>query len=337
MAKVKKCIIWDLDDTLWNGVCLEGNVSLRQEVKDALLELDSRGILHSVASRGTESVALEFLKQFGLDELFLVPKINWRPKTQNIINIAKELGISLDSVAFVDDDIFELEQAVYMLPEILTFHADRAPDIPGMAIFNPSSTTLESKNRRKSYQAELNRKIEESKYPTREDFLLSCKMQLTIRPMKYEDVPRVLELMTRTHQLNTTGWILTNEELSEVLKNNQYKIVVAELVDKFGRYGIIGAAIVHIDKVWRLKYFALSCRVLGRGIELAFLSSVLSEAHRLGFEHGEAMFNYTGKNKMMRAFYQMNGFHKTSGDEQKMIFKRSLNNIPHIPRWLELL
>jgi FkbH-like protein len=115
MASAKKCLVWDLDNTLWDGVCLEGAVRLRPEAADTIAALDRRGILHSVASRGDAEVALAQLRTFELDEYFLAPKINWLPKPTNILAIGRELGIPLDAMAFVDDEPFELEQVAAML------------------------------------------------------------------------------------------------------------------------------------------------------------------------------------------------------------------------------
>jgi FkbH-like protein len=158
-VKSKKCVVWDLDNTVWDGICLEGNVYPRAEVKKTIVELDNRGILHSIASRGDEDVAVDVLKRHDLFKYFLVPKINWLPKNSNIISIVDELGISVDSIVFIDDDVFELEQIRYMIPEVVTIAAGKASDLPEMPIFNPSTFTRESKHRRQFYQAEQHRKL----------------------------------------------------------------------------------------------------------------------------------------------------------------------------------
>ncbi|UCC49032.1 MAG: HAD-IIIC family phosphatase, partial [Gemmatimonadota bacterium] len=144
-SSTKKCLIWDLDNTLWDGVCLEGDVRLRPEAVTAITELDRRGILFSIASRGEADISMEQLKAFDLDQYFLVPKVNWLPKTTNIIAIGRELGLSLDDMAFVDDEPFELEQVSMMLPSVLAIDAREVADLPNSSAFTPTSVTSEGR------------------------------------------------------------------------------------------------------------------------------------------------------------------------------------------------
>ncbi|MCX6142772.1 MAG: HAD-IIIC family phosphatase [Ignavibacteriales bacterium] len=342
MSDLKKCVIWDLDNTLWDGICLEGHVQVKEEVRETIGELDRRGILHSIASRGDKETALQVLKDNRLDAFFLVPRINWLPKSQNIIDISKELHLSLDAIAFVDDDIFELEQVAFMLPDVLTIHSLKAREMPLFPDFSPHEITSEARERRRLYQAELEREKAEHGFKTREDFLLSCGMKLKVRPMQEDDIPRVLELMTRTHQLNTTGLMLGRDEMMGIVRGEvkEEHVVVAELRDRFGWYGIIGTVLaVTAPSMWRLKYLAVSCRVMGRGIERALLATVLHGAREQGFTHLEAEFRETGTNRMMRALYQMAGFR--TGDKPDALhvtmFRVDPKNLPDIPRWVEVL
>ncbi len=342
MSEIKKCIIWDLDNTIWDGISLEGKVHIRNEVRQTIKELDDRGILHSIASRGEEDVALKTLEKYKLEHFFLVPKINWLPKYFNIKTISDELGIALDSMVFIDDDVFELEQMSFMIPEIHTIQADKASELPEMSIFSPTVITNESKNRRAFYKSEQKRTQAEASHLTREAFLKSCCMKLKIEPIRKMDASRVLELSTRTHQLNTTGRIFHESELNDIMlsKSETMKIVTAALNDKFGSYGIIGVAIIEtIGSVWRLIYLAISCRVMGRGIERALLTRLIYTAKVNGFKYVEATLRETGKNKMMRALYQMMGFQKwrVCKEDQLMIFRANINSIPKSPQWVEIV
>jgi FkbH-like protein len=342
MTTVKKCVVWDLDNTLWDGVCLEGNVIVKKEVYDTITELDHRGILHSIASRGEEDIAMKVLKENKLAGFFLVPQINWLSKSQNIIKISKELQISLDVIAFIDDDEFERAQVAFMLPDVLTIESEKIKELPGLSYFSPAGITREAQDRRRFYQDEIDRKKSEQSFTTRKDFLISCAMKLKVRCMKENDIPRVLELMTRTHQLNTTGMILDHERLKELLHESPrgMNFIVAELQDKFGWYGIIGIAMIEeVKPLWRLKHFAVSCRVMGRGVERAFIASMIHTAFTHGFTKVEAEFRDTGRNRMMRALYQMMGFLNIgdSNGSQTMIFKRTLQEVPQIPCWIEVV
>jgi FkbH-like protein len=342
MRATRKCLVWDLDETLWDGVCLEGAVKVKPHVVRTLKELDTRGILHSIASRNDEDLALRTLRQYGLEGFFLVPRINWLPKSRNILAIARDLGLSLDAMAFIDDDPFEREQVAYMLPEVLTIPAGRAGDLPDYPDFSPGTVTEEARQRRAMYRAEIERHQAEEKFATREEFLGWCAMRLSVRPMEGKDAARVAELMTRTHQLNTTGLQLGSDELEKLVhaSDDGRRVFVAELVDRFGTYGIIGTAIV--DRScgrWRLMYFALSCRVMGRGIERAFLSALIRRATGVTPSTIEAEFRDTGRNRMMRAMYQMMNFRPPAGPEEdgSLVFRSIVPELPAPPPWVEVL
>jgi len=334
--------VWDLDNTLWEGILLEGSVRLRQEAVAAISELDRRGILHSIASRGDEDLAMAALRENRIDALFVVPQINWFAKSQNILTISRILQISLDAIAFIDDDPFEREQVAYMLPSVMTIPSDQARELPAQPAFSPGDITREAGQRRHFYQAEIRRDLAARDFATREEFLLSCKMQLAVRPMTGDDIPRVRELMTRTHQLNTTGLVWDRPQLSEAFEGRPKGtgVVVAELRDRFGWYGIIAAAIVEAGETsWRLKYLAVSCRVMGRGIERALLASLVRAALDKGYAFPEAEYRETGRNRMMRALYQMMGFAApgNSGDEETLVFRIRPDWLPAIPRWVEVV
>ncbi|MFC1628487.1 HAD-IIIC family phosphatase [Gemmatimonadota bacterium] len=361
---MKKCLIWDLDNTLWDGVCLEGEVELKPKIAGIIEELDQRGILHSVASRGDEEVALSKLQEFKLASYFLKPKINWLPKPTNILDISRELDISLDAIAFIDDDPFELEQVASLLPAVMTVHAEQVLDLPDLGGFNQVDVTPESRRRRELYQAEELRESAAAGYPSREAFLHSCEMQMKVHPMTEDDVPRVLELISRTHQLNTTGWLFSRDEIRSLVENqsdrkidivepdlNQQEfslnreslvmgggiITVAELCDRFGAYGTIGVSIVQTTpESWSLCYLAMSCRILGRGMEKAFLHSLLMDARDAGYGYADAMYRATGRNRQMRVLYQMAGFTNagTLPDGESMVFRLDLDSIPAPPSWV---
>jgi FkbH-like protein len=339
MPLQKKCIVWDLDNTLWDGICLEEDVSIRPAIRDVITTLDRRGIIHSIASRNEEAVAIKVLEDQQMIHFFIAPQINWLPKTTNIIAITKSLNISLDSVAFIDDDPFELNQVEFMLPDVMTIDSKNAAQLSDMPEFDPGFLTTESKSRRKFYQADKKRKEAEQQFSSREEFLVSCKMSLSVRSMNLQDIPRVSELMTRTHQLNTTGQIFEKNKLLEIA---QYKgteeVFVAELRDKFGWNGIIGTAVINCTAAgFRILFFAMSCRILGRGLERAFLVTLVKYAINEGYREIEALYRATGRNSMMRALYQMSGFIQgRTLDEQTIIFKLNCDKIPETPRWVEV-
>jgi len=339
---LKKCIVWDLDNTLWDGVHLEGDIKVRPEARQVIEALDSRGVLHSIASRGEQELALATLRTTGLLDYFLVPQINWEPKPKNIISISKALQVSLDSIVFVDDDPFELAQVAYMLPEVMTVDAVLTRQLLVHPCFRVEQNTQEAQLRRRFYLDEQARQDAQREYPNRKAFLQSCAMRLTLRPMHKGDLPRVLELMSRTHQLNTTGRVFAEEELVSILNDRRggFCIKVADLTDRFGGYGTIGAAIVErCDSSWKLHLLAVSCRVLGRGVERAFLASLLDDAGKAGCALALALFRETGRNRAMLALYQMMGFRKCGNCDGEGIaeFSRVTEPPPAIPRWIQVV
>jgi len=339
---LKKCAVWDLDNTLWDGVLLEGDIKVRPEARQVIEALDSRGVLNSIASRSEQELALATLRSTGLLEYFLVPQINWEAKPKNIISISQALQVSLDSIVFVDDDPFELAQVSYMLPEVMTFDAAHTRELLVHPCFLIEQATKEARLRRRFYRAEQARLEAQREYPNREAFLQSCAMQLTLRAMQRGDTPRVLELMSRTHQLNTTGRLFAEEELVSILNEQSggFCIRVAELSDRFGGYGMIGAAVVkNSDSSWKLHLLAVSCRVLGRGVERAFLASLLADARSCGCDRATALFRETGRNRAMLALYQMMGFRKCSSPnwEGMSEFSRVTDPPPVVPRWIQVI
>src|SRR5262245_5295950 len=123
--KVIKCVVWDLDDTLWDGTLLEGDVYLREEALHALKVIDSRGILQSIASRNDYDTAMARLEEMGIAEYFLFPQINWNNKSQSVRKIIEELNIGADSVVFLDDQEFERQEVSFTLPEFMCFDPGR--------------------------------------------------------------------------------------------------------------------------------------------------------------------------------------------------------------------
>lgn len=342
MPEGRKCVVWDLDQTLWDGVALEGEVRVKPEARRTVEVLDRRGILHSIASRGDEDLAVRILRENGLEAYFLSPKINWLAKSGNIVAVSKELGIPLEAMAFIDDDPFEREQVAFMLPQVLVIDAAKAAALPDMPEFSPGALTAEAGSRRLFYQAEQERKRASSRFRTREEFLRSCAMRLKVRSMTEADIPRVKELATRTHQLNTTGCTFGEEELLDVVRLGGKLRAgrVAELTDKYGSYGIIGVAFIdRRNGSWRLEYLAMSCRILGRGVERAFLIELLGFARECGVGQAEALFKDTGRNKMMRALYQMMGFRASGpgGDGEATIFRAAVDEPLQSPDWVTIL
>jgi len=272
-----KCVIWDLDNTLWQGVLVEDGLDklrLKPEVVDVIHTLDQRGILNSVASKNNPEEASEALKRFELSEYFLCPQISWRPKSDGIFVIAKQLNIGTDSLLFVDDSVFELEQIKSACPDVRVLNANEVEMLPEMEECRVP-VTAESKTRRKMYQVESARQqIAENFGDDYLAFLRHCQIRLALGPMTQDNLERVHELTQRTNQMNFSGNRYDREVLHKILSSSHLDTYVLRCEDRFGSYGVIGFSIVDAREP-RMTDLMFSCRIQSKRVEHAFLSHVL--------------------------------------------------------------
>lgn len=311
MKKQKvKLLIWDLDNTLWNGTLTEDNVTeLNDKVKDTILAMDKRGILMSVASRNNFEQAWEKLEEFKLTEYFIYPAINWNPKSANIKDIIKSVNIGVDTVAFIDDQAFERDEVKFELPEILCIDKDDIPRVADMPEFMPNFITDDSKLRRQMYQSDIRRNKDEDEYKgTKEEFLASLNMELTLTHAEVTDLQRAEELTVRTHQLNSTGYTYSYDELKNCVESDSHKLLIGGLVDKYGTYGKIALALLTCtEEKWMLNLLLTSCRVMSRGIGTVILNLIIEQAMTSGVDLF-AEFVLTDKNRIMLVTYKLAGF-----------------------------
>jgi FkbH-like protein len=272
-----KCVVWDLDNTLWDGVLVEDGperLRLKPGIAAIIQELDRRGILHSIASKNNPEDALQVIKKFELDQYFLCPQISWKPKSQGIKAIAQQLNIGLDSLLFVDDSKFELEEVKAVCAEVHLLNAEQYLTLPERDECKVP-VTAESQERRKLYQVEASRQtVAQSFSNDYMAFLRHCQIQLTVRPMTEENLERVHELTQRTNQMNFSGNRYDREVLRKLLSNPNLDTFVLSCEDRFGSYGVIGFSIVDRREP-RMTDLMFSCRVQSKRVEHAFLASVI--------------------------------------------------------------
>lgn len=336
--KKVKCVVWDLDNTLWNGVLLEDEeVSLRQGVRGIIEELDKRGILQSIASKNEHNIAMEKLKELGLDEFFIYPQINWGAKSSSIKAIAKSINIGLDTLAFIDDQPFEIEEVSFSVPEVLCIDSADLSKLLGMQEMNPRFITEDSKLRRKMYQNDILRNTAEENYTgTQEEFLASLNMSFTIAPVCEGDLQRAEELTVRTHQLNTTGYPYSYEELDRFRKSDTHKLYMAGLEDKYGTYGKIGLVLIECkEEYWTIKLLLMSCRVMSRGVGSILISYIMRLAKRECVKL-RAEFIPTDRNRMMYITYKFGGFTEVEEKDGLIIFENSMEQIQPLPDYVKI-
>jgi FkbH-like protein len=276
-AKKIKCVVWDLDNTLWDGVLVEDRperLRLKPGVADVIQELDRRGILHSIASKNNREDALQVVRKFQLDEYFLCPQISWQPKSQAIKAIAQQLNIGIDSILFIDDSEFELREVKAACPEVQVLNAEHYRDLPEMNECKVP-VTAESRERRKFYQVEANRQaVAQSFSNDYMAFLRDSEIRVTVCPMTEENLERVHELTQRTNQMNFSGNRYDRDVLRKLLSSPYLDTFVLSCEDRFGSYGVIGFSIVDRREP-RMTDLMFSCRIQSKRVEHAFLACVI--------------------------------------------------------------
>lgn len=331
-----KCVIWDLDETLWDGILLESKeVVLKPGITDVIRTLDERGILQSVASRNDHELAMAKLRAFGLAEYFLYPQIHWQPKSQSVAEITKLLNIGADSVAFIDDQPFERDEVLHSLPKTLCLDAtalDGMLDLPEM---NPRFVTDESRMRRRMYQSDIQRKqAEDSFVGASQEFLASLDMRMAISPASEGDLQRAEELTLRTNQLNTTGYTYSYDELNAFRRSPDHELLIASLEDRYGTYGKIGLSLIERQAgVWICKLLLMSCRVMSRGVGAVLINHIRMAARDAGVSL-RAEFIENDRNRQMYITYKMLGFRELARDGKKSLLEANLKDIPPHPPFI---
>lgn len=305
-----KCVIWDLDDTLWDGAILEGGgLALKPGVVEIIRELDRRGILQSIASKNDHHVAWPVVEAFGIADYFLYPQIAWSSKADSVKRIAEKLGIGIDALAFVDDQPIERDEVRCFHPEVTVIDSAEIGSLLDRRELQPDGITDEARSRRLMYRADIERNdAGETFSGTREEFLATLGMRLEIHPVGRDDLKRAEELTVRTNQLNTTGITYSYDELDALSRSASHMVLVAKLTDRYGSSGTIGLAVVQREqRIWTLWLLIMSCRVATRGVGTALIAQLVHRAAAHGVRL-RAAFTPTDRNRQMYISYKFAGF-----------------------------
>ncbi|RKT53854.1 HAD-IIIC family phosphatase [Saccharothrix australiensis] len=305
-----KCLVWDLDNTLWQGTLLEdGEVRLSDAVRKTVVELDARGVLQSVASRNDHDHAWATLEKLGVAEYFVLPRIHWGAKSHSVREIAEELNFALSTIAFIDDMPTERAEVAHHLPEVRCFDAAQAEELLHLPDFSPQVVTVDARRRREMYQAGFRRDAERAGFEgPDEDFLRTLELVMRIGKAKEAELSRVEELTLRTSQMNATGIHYSDEALRALVSDPDHEVLVISLADRFGPHGAVGVMLVERGAAaWRLKLLATSCRVVSFGAGAVLLRWLVDQAARAGV-HLVADFRRTDRNRMMEVAYRFAGF-----------------------------
>lgn len=321
--KRKKCLVLDLDNTLWGGVLGEDGIEGVQidgdypgkayhSWQEGIKELERKGVILAICSKNnqTDVEALFAAREMPLLLAdFACMRINWNDKSTNIREIAQELNIGLDSMVFADDNPTERELIRQQLPmvavpewpaqpyELPMFYARLVNDY-----FSVYTLTDEDKKKTEQYRQNANRAQAQAQFTDMEDFLRSLEMQLTIREATEVTIPRIAQMTQKTNQFNLTTKRYTESDIRSLLEEGA-QIWTLAVADRFGDNGITGLMILKPENGWTIDTLLMSCRVLGKGIEEAFFKSVISRYNGVL----TAQYIPTAKNEQVADFYDRMG------------------------------
>lgn len=313
----KKCVVVDLDNTLWGGIIGEDGMSgialSHQEpgasfiaFQQALRDLIDRGVILAINSRNTPEVAWEAIKTHPnmilKEPHFAAARINWGDKVENMRSLAQELRLGLDSMVFLDDDPLNRSAMRALLPEVETPElphepAEYARFLRNLPYFPAEATTDEDRMRANLYVTERLRIESERAFATKQEFLGSLRLELKMFEDDAYALARISQLTEKTNQFNTNKVPMTEEDLRRAIAAVDEHIFYAQLSDRFGDSGIVIFAHVKAERtVWRITSLLMSCRVLGRNVEDAFLSEVARRGCATGAKELIVDFVETSKN-----------------------------------------
>jgi FkbH-like protein len=322
-----KCVVWDLDNTLWRGVLVEDGVEgvvLNDQAVALIREFDRRGIVNSIASKNDAQLALRALDQFGLRDLFVFPKISWGPKSEAIRAIIAEMDVGADTFAFIDDQPFERGEVAELLPEVTVFSDSEMAALLEHPRFDVP-VTAESGQRRRMYQTEEKRSAaRDGSALDYVSFLRSCEISLTVSRLSPRNLLRMYELSQRTNQLNFSGLRYTQSQLEALMAERPEDAFVLSCADRFGDYGAIGFCVLAEGRA-QVESFFMSCRVQRKRVENAFFRRLAAELMVRGARRMEVRFRPTVKNGASAGMLGDLGFaFEPSGPDGEGLYVRSL-------------
>jgi FkbH-like protein len=334
-GRVVKCVVVDLDNTLWGGVIgddgLEG-IALSAHgggegesffrLQQFLRQLHHRGIVLAVCSKNDEAIALmPFLEHPDMvlkREDIAVFVANWDDKASGIRRIRDTLNIGLDSIVFLDDSAFERNLVRELLPEVIVPELPEDPSavvafLSELDLFETTSFSSEDRNRAAQYRREAQRREAAAGRANVQDFLQSLDMRAVVARFDQFHLPRIAQLMQRSNQFNLCTRRLTESQCRALAQDDAFLPLYATLADRFGDHGLIAAIVLErSQEALMIRDWLMSCRVLARGVEQFLMNRVMRQAAQLGLTRVIGEYVPTAKNAMVRDFYQQFGFVRVS-------------------------
>jgi len=331
LGRVKKCVVVDLDNTLWGGIVGEDGVegielghsypgSCYRALQQELLKLYHRGIILAINSKNNEADAFEVIDKHPdmilRREHFAAARINWNDKASNLKAIAAELNIGVDSIVMLDDNPVECAQVREQIPSCEVVCLPDKPYLLPQAVRTlkgVDNLRLTSEDRAKGamYREQAARKREESQHANLDDFLRSLEIEIDIDPATSFSIPRIAQLTQKTNQMNTTTRPYTEADVIDMVERGSRSVFSVSARDKFGDNGIIGVFILDVAaSECRIDTFLLSCRVIGRNLEASMLDFIAEFARSKGATKLVGEFLPTAKNAPAAGMFPQFGFER---------------------------
>ncbi|HEV2637110.1 MAG TPA: HAD-IIIC family phosphatase [Actinocrinis sp.] len=357
LGRVGKCLVLDLDGTLWGGVVGDDGAegirlgggypgSAHAELQGLARDLSAQGVILAISSKNEERIAADAIAHHPemrlRPESFAAARINWAPKADNVRAIAEELNIGLDALVFVDDNPVERDAMRALAPAVATVRlpaepAGYAAHLAARGDFGTLASTAEDRGRTVMYRSEARRKEFGRATATLEEYLAGLDSRLSVEPLSPVTADRIVQLFAKTNQFNLTG---VRYGADEVGRAGGPAFFGARLADRFGDNGLIAALALGRapDGAWSIDNFVLSCRVFDRAVEDALVGLVLRAARDQGAPAVLGGYRPTTKNARFADFYPRLGFDRVHPPDQDPAarYRHRLDKPADLPVWLEI-
>jgi FkbH-like protein len=339
-GKAKKALIFDCDNTLWKGILGEDgfeNIKMFQEVQYLAKLLAKNGVIIGLCSKNNPEDVDDILKNHAemilKDEDIVIKKVNWKSKSSNLLAIAEELNIGLDSLVFIDDSDFEINLIREKLPMVRVLQVPKKEYEYNLLIrnamnffYNPSQTK-EDLEKVKMYKDQKQRIVQNTNIEDIEGYLESLELVITTYIDDINGVKRASQITQKTNQFNLTTKRYTENDIEIYIQDSRYTTLAIGVNDKFGDSGVVGLAILeykggvaHMDSLF------MSCRVLGRNIEYKFMDIIVNAIKERGVGELKAQFIKTFKNEQVATFYDRCGFEILEKNNESTTYKLLVKN-----------
>ena len=337
-GKNRKALVLDLDNTLWGGVIGEEGIDGIKlnihypgndfyDFQKIIMSLHNRGVILALNSKNDPSYALEvfqkhpymLIKENNLGAF----RINWDDKATNVIRLAKDLDIGIDSLVFLDDNPVERERVRSSTPEVLTVEMPSSAALYRKTLeklndFSLLTLTKEDLKRGEMYYARRKRQDLETSVQSMDEFIKTLNLEVIIKKVDSFSLPRVTSLINKTNQFNLTTRRYTEVEVKQMMKDPNITIYTLQVKDKYGDEGLVGVAITkrQNDKELAIDNLLMSCRVIGRKVETTFLTKILRDAKQKGIILVSGSYIPTKKNGLVKDFFPNHQFSNLSTDNE---------------------